>query len=855
MKKSTLRWVMDRWAHYIPFFRWIHKYDWKSHLLPDLVAAFTVAAVAAPEAVSFAGLANLPGASGLYTGFLGPLAYAFTGTSPHVLTGATSIMCIFTGDAIPSTWGNEVVAMEATSSNMHEPEAARRIALAPLLAMAVCLIQLFMSVCKLDGLVDYVSSPVMAGFTTGAALVTASAQVTHMLGLPKCKTEEGDSCSFLRVALFSIDHLDKIKWKVFFASCFCLFFLIGYKILFSSKVLPKFVRRLNSFGPLSLVLVTVPIVHFFNETLESWGLPGPEYIPPGFPKFDLPFGFMPNSPLSKGTLSDYLALVMAATPLALVGFITSLAVAKACSAQAYNYLIHPKQELLANSAANFFCAIGGGLPTTSSFSRSAIALSSRAPSPLSGLIASISMAIMLVTITKILSLIPAVARSAIVLMAVVKMVHLRQFIHLWKIDTLDSLVFLGTLLSVCGISVTAGIGIGILLQWFVALVRPVSPTERQTISLFAWVNPPTSRGMISSVSTTVPVVAIPSRVWDDITDCFVEDSVQPIPEGLPSVPNSDFMNPFLLKVGAYFSVSHDLQFTSVHRLSTLITELLELVNSRVPASSGDDSITDDHEKIFKDSDQEPLLGPLLIDTDPSASPAMSPITIANGEHFATTRTALSAIFLHTPLSCAVDTTGVSQILSIAQETLGSGCPIILETNNPHTKSLFQQLSKNVKVPSFANAAFAAIGERYPRNVIIAGPVILCTAGIGHSVLQHLTSPTCPSIVPDVEAMSGKKTFVLEVPHSALELQVLLTRRSRGIANSSPYCGSSLLLLEAEIDAEIDRSQSNRAVPILSTILRGFKNTGAFVLDVAVRWQESKRRNDPTVPLFQKARSE
>ena len=71
--------------HWVPLARWLPGYAWRAHLAGDLLAGLTVTAVAAPEAVAYAGIAGLPAAQGLYTGFAAPLAYALAGASPQLV--------------------------------------------------------------------------------------------------------------------------------------------------------------------------------------------------------------------------------------------------------------------------------------------------------------------------------------------------------------------------------------------------------------------------------------------------------------------------------------------------------------------------------------------------------------------------------------------------------------------------------------------------------------------------------------------------------------------------------------------------------------------------------------------------
>jgi hypothetical protein len=122
--------------------------QFKADFVGDLVAAMTVTAVAAPEAVSYAAIADLPAEQGLYTGLLAPLAYALTGASPQLIVGPTAIMCILTHNAIPVEWGGAPVSLAVVG--------ATRVQLAAALALAVAALQAVIALLRLGGLINLI---------------------------------------------------------------------------------------------------------------------------------------------------------------------------------------------------------------------------------------------------------------------------------------------------------------------------------------------------------------------------------------------------------------------------------------------------------------------------------------------------------------------------------------------------------------------------------------------------------------------------------------------------------------------------------------------------------------------------
>lgn len=464
---------MDWAQHWFPVLRWLPTYDMRSDLLGDFIAGLTVTAVAAPEAVSYAGIAGLPPAQGLNTGFLAPLAYAAAGGSPQLIVGPTAIMCILTNNALPSSWGGSVV-QPATDK---EPTVLR-IQLAAALAAVVALLQMLMALLRLGGLVSLISMPVVAGFTSGSAILTASSQVSSLLGLPKCVGSGGGSCNVPQAITYVAEHWGAIPWRVPLVSLSCVALLLAVKHAPAYLPAHAATKILGNLAPLVLVCVAVPLNAAYGATFEAWGMEPSKAIPPGLPT--------PHFPLAGlgGSAGDWGGLVAAAVPLAVIGYMGAVTITKTVARQYGPYATYPAQELWGQVAANAACAIGGGLPVTGSFSRTAVNAASGARTGLASALTGGLMAVSLVTLTGVLAQVPSVARSSIVVVAIAKMIELHLLRALWGQDKRDFLVFTVTLLTVICWDAAPGLATGVALSWLLALMRtaPV-PTPA---AVYAW---------------------------------------------------------------------------------------------------------------------------------------------------------------------------------------------------------------------------------------------------------------------------------------------------------------------------------------------------------------------------------
>ncbi|RLB59089.1 MAG: sodium-independent anion transporter, partial [Deltaproteobacteria bacterium] len=151
----------------LPFLRWLDGYD-REGLRADLLAGLTVALVLIPQSMAYAQLAGLPPYYGLYASFLPPLVAALFGSSRQLATGPVAVVSLMTAASLEplATAGSEAY-----------------IAYAILLAVVVGLFQLALGVLKLGLIVNFISHPVVNGFTNAAAIIIATSQLSKLFGV------------------------------------------------------------------------------------------------------------------------------------------------------------------------------------------------------------------------------------------------------------------------------------------------------------------------------------------------------------------------------------------------------------------------------------------------------------------------------------------------------------------------------------------------------------------------------------------------------------------------------------------------------------------------------------------------
>ena len=157
---------------FLPFLRWFPYSAGSARA--DFIAGLTVALVLVPQSMAYAQLAGLPAYYGLYAAFLPVMVAALWGSSSQLGTGPVAVVSLLTASAL--------APLAATGSQQF-------VALAVMLALLVGIVQLVLGVFKLGVIVNFLSHPVIVGFTNAAAMIIGLSQVNKLIGVPMGRSE------------------------------------------------------------------------------------------------------------------------------------------------------------------------------------------------------------------------------------------------------------------------------------------------------------------------------------------------------------------------------------------------------------------------------------------------------------------------------------------------------------------------------------------------------------------------------------------------------------------------------------------------------------------------------------------
>jgi anti-anti-sigma factor len=174
---------------FLPFLTWFRDYDGGKFKI-DLLAGITVALVLIPQSMAYAQLAGLPAYYGLYAAFLPPMVASLFGSSRQLATGPVAVVSLMSAASLEPL---------ATAGS------AEFIAYSVALALTVGIFQFSLGVLRLGLVVNFLSHPVVNGFTNAAAIIIASSQFSKFFGVDVDKAAHHYE-TMIRLAKAAVDY-------------------------------------------------------------------------------------------------------------------------------------------------------------------------------------------------------------------------------------------------------------------------------------------------------------------------------------------------------------------------------------------------------------------------------------------------------------------------------------------------------------------------------------------------------------------------------------------------------------------------------------------------------------------------
>ncbi len=416
---------------YIPALSWMPNYR-QSQWRGDLIAGLTVGVMLIPQGMAYAMIAGLPPIYGLYASTVPLIIYALLGTSRQLAVGPVAMVSLLTAAGI---------------GTLAEGGTEAYIALAIALALLIGIIQLLLGVFRLGFLVNFLSHPVISGFTSAAALIIGLSQLKHLLGVEISRTHHIHD-----ILIQAFEQMGSINWAAF-----------GIGI--AGIVLIKGVKKINKAIPGPLLAVLFGILAVWGLGLTEQGVKIVGAVPDGLPVFGIP----------SLDLANIQSLLPIALAISLVSFMESIAVAKAIQSKHKDYKIVPNQELIALGMANIGGSFFQSYPTTGGFSRTAVNDQAGAKTGMAAIISAILIVLTLLFLTPLFYFLPKAILASVIMVAVFGLIDIKEARHLWKANRSDFWMLVVTFAATLSLGIEQGIGIGVVLSLAMIIFRTTRP--------------------------------------------------------------------------------------------------------------------------------------------------------------------------------------------------------------------------------------------------------------------------------------------------------------------------------------------------------------------------------------------
>lgn len=418
---------------HIPIIDWLGGYP-KKYLSGDIIAGITVGIMLIPQSMAYAMVAGLPAIYGLYTAFIPLFVYAIFGTSRQMGIGPAAMVSLLIAASVERLQPNSV---------------AEYINYALVLTALVGIVQFTLGLLRLGFLVNFLSRPIINGYTSAVALIIGFNQFKHLIGI------DLDRSNYIHnIILQIVNQFGEIN---VFTLC------IGVVAILIIYFLKKRKKRFVIPPPLLVVAIGIGVVWLFKLSANGVSIIGT--IPQGLPQFTIP--------IIKVNL--IIKMLPYALTIALLGFLDCIAIGKTMQAKHRDYKLVANQELIALGLTNFIASFFQAYSVSGSFSRSAVNDQSGAKTQLSTIIAAVLIALTLLFLTPLFYFLPKAVLAAIIVVSVFGLIDIKEPIYLWENSKTDFFMLLITFIGTLSLGVKEGIAVGVVLSLAMVIFRSTQP--------------------------------------------------------------------------------------------------------------------------------------------------------------------------------------------------------------------------------------------------------------------------------------------------------------------------------------------------------------------------------------------
>jgi high affinity sulfate transporter 1 len=407
------------WIRWLPGVVTLRKYQagWLGH---DIVAGLVLTTMLVPVGIAYAVASGVPGIYGLYATIVPLLAYAVFGPSRILVLGPdSSLAAVILGVVLPLSGGDPL----------------RAIALASMMAVVSGIVCILAGAARLGFVTELLSKPIRYGYMNGIALTVLISQLPKLFGF----SIESDGPLRNLWAIGGALLANKANWTAFAVGAGALAVIL---LLKNSKRVP---------GILIAVIGATAIVGALDLAARAdVSVVGP--LPQGLPAFAIPWI----------AYSDILPVLIGGGAVALVSFADTSVLSRAYAAR-IGVHVDPNQEMIGLGAANLAAGFFQGFPISSSSSRTPVAEAAGARTQLTGVVAALAVALLLLVAPNLLQHLPNSALAAVVIAAAIGLAEVTDLVRIFRIQQWEFWLSIVCTVGVAVLGAIPGIGLAIVL--------------------------------------------------------------------------------------------------------------------------------------------------------------------------------------------------------------------------------------------------------------------------------------------------------------------------------------------------------------------------------------------------------
>lgn len=405
----------------------------KEQFVKDIVAGIIVAIIALPLSIALALASGVTPEKGIYTAIIAGFLISFFGGSRVQISGPTAAFATIVAGIVAKNGMDGLIVATILAG----------------------IILILMGLLKFGSLIKFIPYTITTGFTAGIAVTIVVGQIKSFLGLTTDPSV--NAIETVEKVEEVIKHIGTINWSAVIVGVVCMIILIVWPMM------PGFLKKI----PGSLIAVFAGIFMVSGLKMDVKTIGELYTITSDLPSFQLPA-------ISFATVRNVIPDAFTIAILAAIESLLSCVVADSM----VNSRHRSNMELVAQGIGNVGSALFGGIPATGAIARTAANVKNGGRTPISGMVHSVVLLLILVVLMPYAGLIPMPTIAAILFMVAYNMSEWKKFVHLCKTaPKSDILVLVLTFVLTVMFDLVVAIEIGMLLTAILFMKRMSDVTE------------------------------------------------------------------------------------------------------------------------------------------------------------------------------------------------------------------------------------------------------------------------------------------------------------------------------------------------------------------------------------------